>query len=66
MQMDKESNPSESSWKIVLNRFDKSNYYILRVNTNNKQLYFQLQKVITDKRLCHKNDLRTPIRKHLY
>ena len=59
IQMEKESNPSKNSWKIVFNRFNKSNYYILRVNTNTKQLYFHLQKVLTDKRLCH---MRTPHR----
>ena len=53
IQMEKESNPSKNSWKIVFNRFNKSNYYILRVNTNTEQLHFQLQKVLTDKRLCH-------------
>ena len=51
--MEKETNPSKNSWKIVFNLFNKSNYYILRVNTNTEQLYFQLQKVLTDKRLCH-------------
>ena len=48
------------------NSFKKSNYYILSVNTNTKQLYFQLQKLLTDKRPRHGNDLCTLIRKNLH
>ena len=44
----------------------KSNYYILSVNTNTTQLYFQLQKLLKDKKLQHGSNLRTLIRKHLY
>ena len=36
-----------------MNCFKKSNYYILSVKTNTKELYFQLQKLLTDKRLDH-------------
>lgn len=49
-----------------MNRFSKSNYYILSVDTSTKQLYFQVQKVFTDKRVCHGSNLCTLIRKYLY
>ena len=48
------------------NCFNKSNYYILSANTNTKQFYFQLQKLLTDKRLRHGNSLCTLIRKYIY
>ena len=41
-------------------------YDILIVNTNTKQVYFQLQKLLTDKRLCHETNLCTLIHIHLY
>ena len=44
----------------------KSNCYIFIVKTNTKQLYLQLQKLLTDKRLCHGNNLRTFLRRYLY
>ena len=46
-----------ASWSI---------YHICNAITNTKQLYFQLQRLLTDKRLCHRDNLRTLIRKHLY
>ena len=49
-----------------MNCFSKSNYYILSVNINTKQLYFQLQKLLTDKRLHYGNNRCTLVRKHLY
>ena len=65
--MQKESNSSKVLGKLFeMNCFSKSNYYILSVNTNTKQLYFQLQKLFTDKRLCHGNNLCTLIRKNLH
>ena len=46
--------------------FQTSNYSILSVNTDPKQLYFQLQMLLTDQRLHHVNNLYTLIHKHLY
>ena len=64
--MQKEPNLSKRPWKNILNKLlQQNNYFILSVNTNTKQLYFQLQKLFTDKRLRTLN-LRILIRKHLY
>ena len=48
-----------------MNCSSRSNYYILSVSTHAK-LYFRLQKLLTDKRMCHGNNLCTLIHKHLY
>ena len=37
-----------------------------KCSKNTKQLYFQFQKLVTDKRLRHGNNLSTLIRKHFY
>ena len=49
-----------------MNRFSQINCNFLGVNTNTKQLYLQLQKLLTNTRLCHGNNLHTFIHKHLY
>ena len=65
--MQKESNPSKRSWIIILNEpLRKSNYYILILNTNTKQFYLQLQNLLTNKKLFHRNNLRTVVCKHFY
>ena len=48
-----------------MSRLDKSSYYILSVNINTKQLYLQLQKLLTDNGLCHGSNLHTFIHKFM-
>ena len=51
--MHKEPNLTKRSWIISLDKtFRKTSYYILKFNDNTKQLYFQLQKILTDNNLC--------------
>ena len=57
--MQKESNLSKRPRKNILNELLQQKYL------RHKQLYFQLQKLLTDKRLRHRNNLCTLIRKHL-